>query len=720
VLTTIRKAEYAELVTLFLLQGAALGMWFVPLSTVLDANGLHALKPYAYACSALAALVSPLIFGAMADRQASPVRVLRGLALATAAAITLAGAAIQGHGRPWLVLALVQLYALCASPTWSVSSTIIFTRLADAKQEFGPIRAMATLGWMAGCWLVSALGADTRPLAFYVGAGLWLAVSGFTFFLPELETPRSAKDLSWHERLGWDALSLLKNPDHRVVFLITALFAVPLCGFYPYTPPHLRELGFRHTSAWMSLGQVTEIMALFALGRLLLRWRLKWILAGGLVLGVARFVGCALDTKGGLLAGVLLHGGSFSLVFVTAQIYLDQRVAHAWRARAQALMSLMTGVGNLTGYLGVGWWFAASTRSDRPQWPLFWGGLAALAAMVLAYFLVAYHGVGRGLKRADLERLAAAKFPLGLGPALAYRPAMRPLRALVIYLAVVFLGGALLAPWLYWLAQSFAADFPKLAHAPFHRFVNRSLLVLALAGLWPLLRGLGARSAADLGLVKPAGHGRELGEGFLFGFLSLAIVAALALAAGASSLKAHLSFSSVAAKLAAAALTAVVVAVLEEILFRGGVFGGLRRVLPWWWALAVSSAIYALVHFLARTADPATVTWTSGFSQLGLMLAGFTDWRALVPGFFNLALAGAWLALAYQRTGNLCCSIGLHAGWIFWLKTYGALTTVAADANLWLWGGSRLIDGWLALGVLALTLAVFSRLRPAEKPRPAR
>ena len=68
---------------------------------------------------------------------------------------------------------------------------------------------------------------------------------------------------------------------------------------------------------------------------------------------------------------------------------------------------------------------------------------------------------------------------------------MRPLRALVIYIGVVFVGGALLAPWLYWLAQAFAHSFPKIAAEPFNRFVNRSLLFLALAGLWPLLRALG-------------------------------------------------------------------------------------------------------------------------------------------------------------------------------------------------------------------------------------
>lgn len=90
---------------------------------------------------------------------------------------------------------------------------------------------------------------------------------------------------------------------------------------------------------------------------------------------------------------------------------------------------------------------------------------------------------------------------------------MRPAHALVIYIAAVFLGGALLAPWLYWLAQAGTDSFPKLANTPFHRFVNRSLLLLALAGLWPLLRHLGARSAGDLGLIKPTGQGRKTFEG---------------------------------------------------------------------------------------------------------------------------------------------------------------------------------------------------------------
>ncbi len=276
---------------------------------------------------------------------------------------------------------------------------------------------------------------------------------------------------------------------------------------------------------------------------------------------------------------------------------------------------------------------------------------------------------------------------------------MRPVRSWVIYLAVVFLGGALLAPWLYWAAQWGAENFTSLhglAGKPFHRYVNRALLGLALAGLWPLLKGLGLRSWREVGLGKP--EWGKVAAGFAAGFVSLAVVAAGAVLAGARTIQ--VDAARVGHIAGSAALTAALVAVLEEVVFRGALFGGLRKSFHWKPALLVSSAGYALVHFFERTEYAAPVRWTSGLELLPQMLRGFGDVQMLVPGFFNLTLAGLILGLAYQRTGNLYASIGLHAGWIFWLKSYGAFTRPVAEANVWLWGTHKLVDGWIALVVL--------------------
>jgi len=393
VLTTIRKAEYAELVALFFIQGAAAAMWLVPLTGVLGAHGLGMLRPYAYAATGIAAFISPLVFGAVADRHVSPIKVLRGLAFATAVMIVIVSIAIQSGWNAWLVLALIQLYSLCAAPLISISSTIIFARLANSQTEFGPIRGMYTLGWMFGCWTVSALNADQSTRAGFAGAATWLLVAGFTFFLPPLQTPKTVEQLTLRQRLGWDALALLKNPDHRVVFITVALLAIPLAAFYPYTPPQMHELGLVHTTAWMTLGQITEIICMFTLGALLTKWRFKWIIVMGLGFSVLRFVLCAFNGKAWLLAGVFLHGASFAPVFITAQIYFDQRVDPAWRARAQALLTLVnSGLGNLLGYLGTGAWFESCTVAGVTRWTLFWNGLALACAGVLVYFLTVYRG----------------------------------------------------------------------------------------------------------------------------------------------------------------------------------------------------------------------------------------------------------------------------------------------------------------------------------------
>jgi len=148
---------------------------------------------------------------------------------------------------------------------------------------------------------------------------------------------------------------------------------------------------------------------------------------------------------------------------------------------------------------------------------------------------------------------------------------------------------------------------------------------------------------------------------------------------------------------------------LEETFFRGALLGGLRRAHSWGLALVVSSAIYALVHFFQRPPTPAEVYWYSGLVTLMDMAHGFAEWKSLVPGFFTLTLAGLILGLAYQRTGNLYFSAGLHAGWIFWLKFSGVTTSPRPGTDAWIWSSGKVVDGWLALVALAGVMILLLR-----------
>lgn len=284
---------------------------------------------------------------------------------------------------------------------------------------------------------------------------------------------------------------------------------------------------------------------------------------------------------------------------------------------------------------------------------------------------------------------------------------MRPVCALLVYLGIVFLGGALLAPWAYWGAQAAAqkvAGLASLANEPLHRYVNRTWMIMGIIGLWPFLRASGMASWNDLGLGRVPQRWHQWSWGLALGFGSLAVVAGVGLALEARVFVTNRTISQCLVHLATASASAVVVACVEEIIFRGTLFGALRKSFRWETALVLSSAFYALVHFFQRPEAPETVDWISGLALLPRMMRGFGEVHQLFPGFLTLTVAGVFLGFAYQRTGNLFFSIGLHAGWIFWLKSYAFLTDEGKGASTWIWGSGKLTDGWFSFVVLTAAM----------------
>jgi len=276
---------------------------------------------------------------------------------------------------------------------------------------------------------------------------------------------------------------------------------------------------------------------------------------------------------------------------------------------------------------------------------------------------------------------------------------------MLTYLCVVVLGGALLAPWLYKIAQL----FPTIAKNEFHFYVQNAFLAVGLICIWPLARFLGLNRLSDLGLSHPIGERKNFFYGFLFGLISLAVAAGLAVALGGRVIRANLTFFHMLVRLSGILLTALGVAFLEEILFRGAVFGSLRKATHWVFALILSSAIYAIVHFFADASWTGPVTWSSGLQIVPSMFAGFLNFHELMPAFINLMLAGILLGFAFQKTGTLWFSMGVHAGWVFWIKFNMKFSSSISDSSFF--GSNRLVNGWLATIVLVTSLLVLLRLR---------
>lgn len=412
VISSEGKTDPAPLRTLFFVQAHANALWYLPFSNVLRAHGLEAITPYAFACPAIAAFLSPMLAGALTDHRYAGERVLRWLALGTAAFLALTFAAIDGRWGAGWVLVLLQIYALCAAPTWGIATAIVLARLRQPEREFGPIRVWATFGWMAAGPLLSfVLHADASTLSGYTASAVWLSVALWTLWLPAAP-PLAGHARGWRSWLGLDALELLRDRDHRAVFLGAALFSIPLAAFYPFSPMQLRDLGETNVSAAMSLAQVTEVAAMYALAILLARLRLKMLFLVAIGAGVIRYALFALDAWPWLIAGITLHGICFTLFFIPAQIYLERRIDPRFRGRAQALLVLMvSGVGTLAGALGCGWWREWCAGPDGTRWAQYWWVLSAATLGVFAFFAASYRGGGASEEASMTPPISPADYP---------------------------------------------------------------------------------------------------------------------------------------------------------------------------------------------------------------------------------------------------------------------------------------------------------------------
>lgn len=288
---------------------------------------------------------------------------------------------------------------------------------------------------------------------------------------------------------------------------------------------------------------------------------------------------------------------------------------------------------------------------------------------------------------------------------------MRPSRALWAYLIYVFAGGAIMAPWIYRLLLAAGVE-----GVPFRRVLDRCLLILALLGLWKFVQALGVRTLPEIGLRRYPEMRRDLLRGLALGSILLGAAAGLAGIAGAIQIDPSRTASAWIKQVLSAAATAGIVALLEEVLFRGAIFTALRRAWNDPAALWVSSALYAILHFFARPENPPVVQWDSGFIVLGRMLSGFTEMETVMPGFLSLTLLGMILALAFKRTGALFLSMGIHAALIFWLKLYAFATNPAAAVNVRYWGTEKIIDGFFCF-VLLLVTAVWFAQNSGQKGR---
>jgi membrane protease YdiL (CAAX protease family) len=277
---------------------------------------------------------------------------------------------------------------------------------------------------------------------------------------------------------------------------------------------------------------------------------------------------------------------------------------------------------------------------------------------------------------------------------------LKDVAKLALYFIVVLIVGALLAPFLFWSAQSLAVHgvFSFLGRYDFETFFHRAVLIAVVLLLWPFLRISHVRGMADLGLAPNPRWARDLCAGALLSVIPLLCCGALLIEFHAYSFRHVFAWSRFGKVLAAS----IAVPFIEEWFFRGIVLGVLLRTGRKYVPILVVSALFAAVHFLKAPEQTTTVvTWSSGLNSIAHSLGRIGDPIMVASAFVTLFAIGCILADARVLTRSLWLSIALHAGWIFGSGTFSLLARRQALALPWL--GKNLLVGIIPLGVVTFT-----------------
>jgi len=373
------------------------GAWYVTLGTYLfDRFGASAVQVgSAYANFSLAAALSPVFVGLVADRYFAAQRVLGVLHLLGGVVLVMLATA-GSYGTFWWLLLL---YTLLYAPTMSLMNAVTFRQLKDGGREFPFIRVFGTAGWIVAGLLLGYLGMESSASLFYLAAGSSAVLGLVSFTLPDTPPDRTG-NASLGSVLGKEALVLFKQRSFSVFFLSSLAICIPLSFYYSFANPFLNDLGIVNAAGKMTLGQLSEFLFLLVIPFAFKRLGIKTMLAAGIVAWIIRYVlfayGDADDRMGMLYVGILLHGVCYDFFFVTGQIYVDRAAGERIRSAAQGLITFATyGVGMLIGSYVSGLiteWFALPVgASVQFDWQGVWLIPAGIAAVVLVVFLVTFH-----------------------------------------------------------------------------------------------------------------------------------------------------------------------------------------------------------------------------------------------------------------------------------------------------------------------------------------
>jgi membrane protease YdiL (CAAX protease family) len=241
------------------------------------------------------------------------------------------------------------------------------------------------------------------------------------------------------------------------------------------------------------------------------------------------------------------------------------------------------------------------------------------------------------------------------------------------------------------------------------KIITKSTQLFLVLSIFPAMAYL-KFNKGDLGFATKARFLKQLLLGFGLGFITLMPVFIVQYALGINVIDEAQTWTIglVAKKTLIALLVALLVSMIEEPIFRGILFAGLKKKLPVTAAILFSSAYYAALHFLDSHSEiPAQqVQILSGFALLGEAFANLLN-PEILSAFLALLMVGIFLGiLRTQVKEGLGLCIGCHTCWVWQIKMSKSLfNTDSSSDYIYLVSSydgvvGPLVTGWLSLAII--------------------
>ncbi|MEU4896423.1 MFS transporter [Streptomyces sp. NPDC044780] len=387
---------FLQLIAMMLLEFAVFGSWFATVGLVLATNGLPSIIGTAFTLAAVAAIVSPMLLGALGDRFLPSQKALGLAHLLGGAVMLFLPAAVRAGGGP-LVLALTFVYMLFFQPTLGLTNAIAFRHLGADQRRFPYIRVFGTIGWVLSGTVVGQLGLSSSANLFYATAVASFALGVYAFTLPD--TPPSAKGVrfSLGDLVGAKAFRLMRHRNYAVLMVCALFTSISLGVYNTYASPYAGALGFSDVAGTLALGQASEVAFIVTIPFVLKHIGMKWSLFAGMCMWAVRFslfIQAAHGAHEAAITAIVLQGICNDFFLVLAAMYIGQVAPVELMAQAQSMLILVvSGFGQCIGALTSGWIYDATVGAQAHSVPGDWGAVwslpivsALIAAVVWALF----------------------------------------------------------------------------------------------------------------------------------------------------------------------------------------------------------------------------------------------------------------------------------------------------------------------------------------------